>query len=313
MIGFIFIGTLLGWIAAGAALVSGAGVLLALGACMLTGCTGDARRGGPVAAGLPPARPGRSLSRSGGHGAGTPAASRDAGCEPQRRPRATTAAAGPNVDCGPWTRTAGAERPLRAATVPADRDVGRGVAPGRASGADGAQAARAAMRLPPALPRPERRLSRGPWRRVRLARRAQLMAMARSLIRSPSDQFWRARAGHQWKPAWLFTRSRSVLRATHCRAAAASSSARVSRWRLAIGSSRWAHSVSAGWSSGVWGGGWTRRRPSGTARPGAPRHPALSSTSTMIRSRPAPASAREEREEREDVLEVARGKTPVER
>ena len=39
MIGFIFIGTLLGWIAAGAALVSGAGVLLALGACMLTGCT----------------------------------------------------------------------------------------------------------------------------------------------------------------------------------------------------------------------------------------------------------------------------------
>ncbi len=38
MIGFIFIGTLLGWIAAGAALVSGAGILLALGACMLVGC-----------------------------------------------------------------------------------------------------------------------------------------------------------------------------------------------------------------------------------------------------------------------------------
>ena len=38
MIGFIFIGTLLGWIAAGAALVSGAGVLAALGALMLTGC-----------------------------------------------------------------------------------------------------------------------------------------------------------------------------------------------------------------------------------------------------------------------------------
>jgi hypothetical protein len=38
MIGFIFIGTLLGWIAAGAALVSGAGVLLALALCPLVGC-----------------------------------------------------------------------------------------------------------------------------------------------------------------------------------------------------------------------------------------------------------------------------------
>ena len=37
MIGFILIGTLLGWIAAGAALVSGAGLLLALGACALVG------------------------------------------------------------------------------------------------------------------------------------------------------------------------------------------------------------------------------------------------------------------------------------
>lgn len=37
MIGFIFIGTLLGWIAAGAALLSGMGLLLALGACALVG------------------------------------------------------------------------------------------------------------------------------------------------------------------------------------------------------------------------------------------------------------------------------------
>ena len=39
MIGFIFIGTLLGWIAAGAAFVSGAGFLAALGTCALVGCT----------------------------------------------------------------------------------------------------------------------------------------------------------------------------------------------------------------------------------------------------------------------------------
>lgn len=38
MIGFIFIGTLLGWIAAGAALVSGAGFLLALALLPLVGC-----------------------------------------------------------------------------------------------------------------------------------------------------------------------------------------------------------------------------------------------------------------------------------
>lgn len=39
MIGFIFIGTLLGWIAAGAALLSGTGLLLALGACALVAPT----------------------------------------------------------------------------------------------------------------------------------------------------------------------------------------------------------------------------------------------------------------------------------
>ena len=37
MIGFIFIGTLLGWIAAGVALASGAGLLAALGACSAVG------------------------------------------------------------------------------------------------------------------------------------------------------------------------------------------------------------------------------------------------------------------------------------
>lgn len=37
MIGFIFIGTFLGWIAAGAALLWGFGALLALGACALVG------------------------------------------------------------------------------------------------------------------------------------------------------------------------------------------------------------------------------------------------------------------------------------
>lgn len=38
MIGFIFIGTLLGWIATGAAFVCGAGVLAALALCPLVGC-----------------------------------------------------------------------------------------------------------------------------------------------------------------------------------------------------------------------------------------------------------------------------------
>jgi hypothetical protein len=41
------------------------------------------------------------------------------------------------------------------------------------------------------------------------------------------------------------------VRATHWRATTASSSARLSKCRLTIGSSRWTHSVSAGWSSGV--------------------------------------------------------------
>ena len=83
MIGFIFIGTLLGWIAAGAALVSGAGVLLALGACMLTGCTATLAAGRAVAAGLPPAGPPRSLSLAGSPG--RVAGARAAPCPARRR------------------------------------------------------------------------------------------------------------------------------------------------------------------------------------------------------------------------------------
>src|SRR3954462_11929074 len=47
---------------------------------------------------------------------------------------------------------------------------------------------------------------------------------------------------------------------------------------------------SAGCSSGGDGGRWASRRPSGTTRFGAVCQPALSSPSTMMRSRPAPAS-----------------------
>ena len=57
MIGFIFIGTLLGWIAAGAALVSGAGFLLALGACAGVGC-GAAVLGAALTLVAPPPRAG---------------------------------------------------------------------------------------------------------------------------------------------------------------------------------------------------------------------------------------------------------------
>src|SRR3954451_12177423 len=47
---------------------------------------------------------------------------------------------------------------------------------------------------------------------------------------------------------------------------------------------------SAGWSSGEDGGKWGSRRASGTTRFGSVCQPALSSPSTMMRSRPAPAS-----------------------
>lgn len=43
------------------------------------------------------------------------------------------------------------------------------------------------------------------------------------------------------------------------------------------------------------GGRKTSRRPSGTASPGSPCQPALSSTRTMTRSRPAPASSAKRR------------------
>jgi hypothetical protein len=66
------------------------------------------------------------------------------------------------------------------------------------------------------------------------------------LIPTPADQFGTTRSGHQWKPAWPLTRSRSAVRRTHWRATAVSSSAKVSKCRLTIGSSRWTHSVSTG-------------------------------------------------------------------
>ena len=80
---------------------------------------------------------------------------------------------------------------------------------------------------------------------------AVLDVLRERLIRPPADQLGTTRSGHQWKPAWPRTRSRSAVRRTHWRATASSRSARVSKCRLTIGSSRWTHSVSAGWSSGV--------------------------------------------------------------
>jgi len=76
----------------------------------------------------------------------------------------------------------------------------------------------------------------------------------RSLIRPPVDQLCATRTGHQWNPALPLMRSRSAWSATHCAATAASSSDRVSKCLLAMGSSTWTQSVSAGCSSGVYGG-----------------------------------------------------------
>src|SRR3954452_21170965 len=69
-----------------------------------------------------------------------------------------------------------------------------------------------------------------------------------------------------------------------------SRSARVSKYWLASGSSRTGQRCSAGWSSGGYGGRERSRIPSGTTKFGSVCQPALSSSSTMMRSRPAPAS-----------------------
>ena len=71
------------------------------------------------------------------------------------------------------------------------------------------------------------------------------------LIPAPVDQFGARRPGHQWKPAWPRTRSRLLPRATQRSATTASSSARVSKCLLTIGSSTWTQRVSAGCNSGV--------------------------------------------------------------
>src|SRR4028118_877616 len=58
---------------------------------------------------------------------------------------------------------------------------------------------------------------------------------ATRLIRPPADQLGTTRSGHQWKPAWPRTRSRSVVRRTHWRATASSSPARGGEGRVARG------------------------------------------------------------------------------
>jgi hypothetical protein len=68
----------------------------------------------------------------------------------------------------------------------------------------------------------------------------------RRLIRTPADQFAATWLGHQWKPAWPRMRSRSLARATQRSATTASSSARLSKCRLTMGSSTWTQRVSAG-------------------------------------------------------------------
>jgi hypothetical protein len=72
-----------------------------------------------------------------------------------------------------------------------------------------------------------------------------------AVIRTPDDQVGAWRWGHQWKLVWLLTRLRLLLRSTQRAATAASRSCKVSKWRLAIGSSTWVQRVSAGCSSGV--------------------------------------------------------------
>lgn len=71
------------------------------------------------------------------------------------------------------------------------------------------------------------------------------------LIRTPADHFAGMGLGHQWKLACPRMRSRSWPRATQRSATTASSSARLSKWRLTMGSSTWVQRVSAGCSSGV--------------------------------------------------------------
>ena len=65
-------------------------------------------------------------------------------------------------------------------------------------------------------------VERAPIGRLGLNRAAPVVRGIRSmhapwkeLIRTPADQFGAMRAGHQRKPAWPLTRSRSALRATH--------------------------------------------------------------------------------------------------
>ena len=96
----------------------------------------------------------------------------------------------------------------------------------------------------------------------------------------------------------------------HWQATAASSSARVSKCRLAIGSSMWAHSVSAGWNSGVMGRQVDEADALGDREAG---HAVPSGVVEHQEDDPFLTRAGLAREEREHVLEVARGKTPVER
>ena len=45
---------------------------------------------------------------------------------------------------------------------------------------------------------------------------AQALGVSRPcVIPNPADQLGTTRLGHQWKPAWPLTRSRSAVRATH--------------------------------------------------------------------------------------------------
>ncbi len=46
-------------------------------------------------------------------------------------------------------------------------------------------------------------------------RSGKVSATNLQVIPTPADQFGTTRSGHQWKPAWPLTRSRSAVRRTH--------------------------------------------------------------------------------------------------
>ncbi len=76
-------------------------------------------------------------------------------------------------------------------------------------------------------------------------------ARSRAGSRKQIDQFAAFGFGHQWKVVFAAMRFRSCARVRHRSARTASSASRVSKWRLATGSSTSGQRCSAGCSSGV--------------------------------------------------------------